>query len=376
MEDRAAHDLLERLKSIGDANGGVGLGVCSVEPFVEVQAEMDRRLESGEAGRRRFTYTDPVISTDVRTTFRWSERLLVAAVSYLPTAGRPGPRSPNTGRIARFATSDQYVPLRELLAALSAELESAGFRAEPLADDNRLVDRAAAVRAGVAWWGKSTMALAPGFGPWMLLGSVVTDAPLPVSEPMVRDCGTCTACIPACPTGALDTEGVLDATRCISYWAQTPGMIPLAIREAWGDRLYGCDDCLEACPPGERWEADATTVAGRVDLLELLNRSDAELLAEYGHFYIPRRDPRFLRRNALVALGQSGTTWAEPVITGYLQSPVAVLRAHAAWALGSLGAAGAIPSLRQAAAVESDSLVKGEFVAALERLADPDRPVR
>ncbi len=367
---------MERLRRVGEAHGGVGLGVCSVEPFEPVRAEMERRLESGEAGRRRFTYTDPAAATDVRSTYSWAERLVVATVTYLPEAGRPGPPAANTGRIARFATTDQYVPLRGLLAGLSEELESAGFRAEALADDNRLVDRAAAVRAGVAWWGKSTMALAPKYGPWLLLGSVVTDAALPVSEPMVRDCGTCTACIPACPTGALDSVGVLDATRCISYWAQTPGLIPLEIREAWGDRLYGCDDCLEACPPGERLEHQSESVAGRVDLIELLAGEDAELLAEYGHFYIPRRDARFLRRNALVALGHSGTSEAVPVLTGYLQSPVAVLRAHAAWALGRLDASSAAPAMEEAAAVETDETVHGELVAALERLHGPDGPVR
>ncbi|MGI9611186.1 MAG: epoxyqueuosine reductase [Acidimicrobiia bacterium] len=376
MDDRGALDLFDRMQRVGDAAGAVALGVCTVEPFVPVRTEMERRLESGESGRRRFTYTDPAVANDVRSTYSWAEHLLVAAVTYLPEAGRPGPPVANTGRIARFATSDQYLPLRELLGALSVELERAGFRAEPLADDNRLVDRAAAVRAGVAWWGKSTMALAPKFGPWILLGSVVTDAPLPLSDPMVRDCGTCTACIPACPTGALDGEGVLDATLCISYWAQTPGMIPPAIREAWGDRLYGCDDCLEACPPGERWEARSDATTGRVDLIELLEKDDAELLAEYEHFYIPRRDARFLRRNALVALGHSGTLQAVPVLAGYLSSSIAVLRAHAAWSLGRLGASGAIPALEQAVALESDTLVRTELTGAMERIRDGDRPVR
>jgi len=367
-------DLSERLQRVAEAHGVVGLGVCTVEPFSAARTEMDRRLESGEAGRRRFTYTDPAIATDVRTTFSWAERLVVVGVTYLPAGGRPGPATPNAGRIARFATEDHYRPLRALLARLEGELEGAGHRAAALADDNRLVDRAAAVRAGVAWWGKSTMALTPKVGPWMLLGSVVTDAALPVSQPMVRDCGTCTACIPACPTGALDTEGVLDATRCISYWAQTPGMIPLAIREAWGDRLYGCDDCLEACPPGERWESQSAPTAGRVDLIELLARPDGELLAEYEHFYIPRRDARFLRRNALVALGQSGTSEAVPVLVGYLQSGVAVLRAHAAWALGRLDASSAVPALRRASAAEADEAVRDEMTAALGRIEGSGSP--
>ena len=130
--------------------------------------------------------------------------------------------------------------------------QAAGHRAAVLCDDSRLVDRAAAVRAGVGWWGKSTMVLAPGHGPWLLLGSVVTDASLPPDTPMARDCGTCAACLPACPTGALVAPGVLDARRCLAALAQSPGAIPREFRRAMGDRLYGCDDCLEACPPGQR----------------------------------------------------------------------------------------------------------------------------
>jgi epoxyqueuosine reductase len=193
---------------------------------------------------------------------------------------------------------------------------------------------------------------------------VVTDAVLPLSTPMVRDCGTCVACIPACPTGALDEEGVLDATRCISYWAQTPGFIPVAIREAWGDRLYGCDDCLEACPPGGRLAENVGSVAGRVDLLDLLARSDEELMASYAHFYVPRRDARFLRRNALVALGHSGTSHAVPVLARYLESSVAVLRGHAAWALGRLGGDVARMALQHALSSEIDPTVVEELEAA------------
>ena len=191
---------------------------------------------------------------------------------------------------------------------------------------------------------------------------------LPVSEPMARGCGSCTACIPACPTGALDNEGVLDATRCISYWAQTPGMIPLDIRESWGDRFYGCDDCLEACPPGQRWAERADAEGGRVDLLEVLARSDEELMTEYEHFYVPRRDARFLRRNALVALGHGGNSEAVPVVAGYLGSSLGVLRAHAAWALGRLGGEKAASALAGAVEAEDDSDVRAEIDRALARI--------
>lgn len=328
--------LLTRLESLADSHGLAGLGVSDVAPFADVRAEMERRRESGEAGRRRFTYADPAVATDVRRSFPWAERIVVGSRSYLPAAGRPGPARPNTGRVARFATEDHYRPLRAALDALAAEVTAIGHRAEVLADDNRLVDRAAAVRAGVAWWGKSTMALAPKFGPWLLLGSVVTDAPLPVSQPMVRDCGTCTACIPACPTRALDHEGTLDATRCISYWSQTQGPIPAVVLDAWGDRLYGCDDCLDACPPGQAREAESNLEAGRVDLLEILEMSDDDLLERFAHFYVPRRDPNFLRRNALIALGHSGDAEAVAVMTRFLDSDIPMLSESTRWALDRL----------------------------------------
>ena len=123
--------------------------------------------------------------------------------------------------------------------------------------------------------------LVPGAGPWVLLGSVITDADLEPSAEMRRGCGTCTACIPACPTGAIIAPGVLDARRCLSAILQSPGWIPAEIRTAVGDRLYGCDDCLDACPPGDRLLALATNPVGRVDVYALLGSDDAALAHQF-----------------------------------------------------------------------------------------------
>ena len=360
------NEIISRLRDIASEGGLIGFGVCDVEPFFEVATEMSRRVAGGEAGRLRFTYTDPAVATDIRRSFPWAARLIVGATTYLPASGNPGAAEANRGRVARFATVDHYRPIRRGLEMLQEVLRSAGHQAEVLVDDNRLVDRAAAVRAGVAWWGKSTMVLAPKYGPWTLLGSVATDAELPLSSPMVRDCGSCVACIPACPTGALDREGTLDANRCISYWAQMPGDIPLPMRRAWGDRLYGCDACLDACPPGDRWARLAPGGAGRVDLLQLLSQSDDELLTAYAHFYIPRNDPAYLRRNALVALGHCGGPDALPIVARYLESGRAMLRLHAAWALGRIGEGQGVRALQAAATRETDPKVLTEINTALE----------
>ncbi len=330
--------LAQRLRSITETEGLDGFGICSAEPFPDVAETLRERAAAGQAGRLKFTFASPDVATDVRKSFPWAERLVVGAHAYLPQAGDPGPPDGATGRVARFAVDDHYAALHAGLAALAEALAAEGFRAEVLVDDNRLVDRAAAVRAGVGWWGKNTMVLAPRVGPWLLLGSVVTDALLPVSAPMVRDCGTCSACLPACPTGALVAPGVLDASRCLAHWAQVPGLIPIEFREPMGDRIYGCDDCLDACPPGGRLlESAADLRFGRADLMWMLTAPGEALLERFDRFYIPRRDPDYLRRNALVAVGNTGRGAFLPIVEPYLQHQNWILRAHAVWTWDVLG---------------------------------------
>jgi epoxyqueuosine reductase len=351
------HDLAHRL-------GADRTGVCTADVFAEMASSLHDRIRSGLHGGLGFTFKDPDRSTAIRSSFPWAERLFVVGRAYVPEAGSPGPPDTGSVRVARFATDDHYEPLRACLDGVAAKLEESGHRAETLADDDRLVDRAAAVRAGLGWWGKNTMVLAPDVGPWMLLGSVVTDAPLEVDPPMVRTCGTCSACIPACPTGALDREGILDATKCLAAVLQRPGVIPRRLRPAVGDRLYGCDDCLDVCPPGLR-RLETGGANGRHDIVGLLALDDVTLLRRFGHFYIPKRRAGILRRNALVALGNVGTSDDIPLLAGFLGHPVEILRLHAAWALGRVGGDLAVAALEAARSVERTSEIHREIDLAL-----------
>lgn len=333
------------LEDIARDHGCGGFGVTTANSFATVAATLRERRARGLAGKLGFTYKDPELASDVTRSFPWAERLVVVSWPYMPAGGNPEPPMGGSGRIARFAARDHYIGLRNAVAAIAEALHVAGWRAEILVDDDRLVDRAAAVRSGVAWWGKSTMALDPRNGPWLLLGSVVTDAELETTAPMSRDCGACDACIPACPTGAIVAPGVLDASLCIAHWTQMGGVIPIGLRKPMGDRTYGCDDCLDACPPGGKRVVEAAGGTGRVELTELLATDDATLLARYGHFYLPRRNPRYLRRNALIALGNSvadidnngAKAGAIGVLAGYLGDPDELYRIHAGWALGRIG---------------------------------------
>lgn len=353
--DRLRHEALTR--------GCAAVGVASVEPFADARANVESRKAAGMHAGMHLTFGNPERSADITESFPWARSLVVAGYSYVPESGSPGPTQPNHGRVARFATEDHYRCLRSALDHVGELLTGAGFQAATVADDNRLIDRAAAVRAGVGWWGKNTMVLAPGQGPWMLLGSVVTDAVLEPTPPMIRDCGTCSACLPACPTGALVAPGVLDARLCISFLLQSPGSIPVELREVIGDRVYGCDDCLDACPPGVKLEATALPQP-RIELLALLELSDDELMARFEHFYVPRRRAAFVRRNILVALGNGGDERCVATLDRYLRRDDAMLRSHAAWALGKIGGARAAAALVKAASVETDQDVLDEIVAA------------
>ncbi len=311
-------DLAEELRRIGREGGLDAVGICDARPFTEARTVLEQRKALGWAAGMQFTYRNPARSTDPDRTLPGATAIVVGARRYLraaaptagPTAGptadarrsdRPSdrPESPArpAGRVARYSWVDHYQPLRAALGRVADHLVEHGWRARMLVDDNALVDRAAAVRAGIGWYGKNSNVLVPGAGSWFVLGSVLTDAPLvPRGRPPSRRgrCGPCRRCLTACPTGALVGPGELDARRCLAWLVQAPGVFPLEYREALGDRLYGCDDCQEVCPVnklGARLDPPGPPEPGAqpaADLLDLLDADDAALLAHFGRWYIPQ----------------------------------------------------------------------------------------
>lgn len=357
----------EKLSAIAVASGASVAGVASIEPFDEALRGLRHSLSQGRSGPLRFTYDEPVTATDLRTSFPWARSMMVVGVDYLPRAHMP---HSNGAIVGRFATSDHYEPVRLVTDAIATALIGFGARAEILIDDNRLVDRAAAVRAGIGWRGRSTMVLAPFHGPWMLLGSVVTDAELAPSAPMRRDCGTCVACIPACPTGAIDDQG-LDARRCLSTWLQTPGSLPHWIRPLLGRRIYGCDDCLASCPPGFRALQAQQGPASPLPFAELLALDDHAMLERFPWWYVPRRDARYMRRNILVAAGNSSDSAVVTAIAAHLHHRSSMIRGHAAWSLARLLGRDGRQALLEALEEETAPEAREEILLALLMVCQP-----
>ena len=333
-------------------------GVAAADVLGRARAAIEARLADGFDDGMQFTFKNPQRSTDPRQAVRGAQSVFVAARPYL--MAEPDPPAGAVGRVARYAWVDHYAPLRDGLWAVARRLRADGYKAVPFADDNSIVDREIAHRAGIGWFGKNANLLLPGAGSWFVLGCVVTTAPLPVAAAPVEDgCGSCSRCLPACPTGAIVAPGVIDGARCLAWVLQKPGVIPASLREAVGDRLYGCDDCQTVCPPtvrfGQRFPAGNTgeQPTAWLPVLQLLRGTDEEVLAAWGRWYLADRDPRWIRRNALVVLGNTvlgntvlgNTAAAERSVPGEVRAVLAdylahhdpVLRVHAVWAARRLG---------------------------------------
>ena len=172
-----------------------------------------------------------------------------------------------------------------------------------------------------------------------MLGTLVTDVELEPTPPLDLDCGSCRLCIDACPTGALDEPGTLDATRCLSYWTQAPAPIPVRYRAALDAQVYGCDICQDVCPWNrgiEKRRGGEEAGEAHVSLVDWLSDDTAELRSRYSRLYVPRNDGRWLRRNALVAAGNVGGEAERPAVERYLDDEDELLREHAAWALARI----------------------------------------
>ncbi|MBD0348821.1 MAG: tRNA epoxyqueuosine(34) reductase QueG [Thermoleophilia bacterium] len=322
----------EELARLAEELGIDVVGAAPAEPYADTERHIHERRARGLFADMKFTMARPEVSCHPETLLPGARTVVSAALCYY--APGPGPDR-GEGRLPRYTWYDAYAKLRERLDELGRRL---GGSYRVLVDANQHVDREGAARAGIGFYGKNTMLITRRHGSWVVLGALVTDVDVAPTPRLELDCGTCTLCIDACPTGALDEPGTLDATKCLSYWTQSSDPIPEPYREHLGAQVYGCDICQDVCPWNRGIEkrragaAPAADAEPNVSLVDWLASQPDELARRYDRLFVPHKDGRYLKRNALVALGNTGgpehAELAER-FTGDLDEQVAE---HAAWA--------------------------------------------
>jgi epoxyqueuosine reductase len=291
----------EHLRRLATAHGIDAVGSAPAEPYTETERHIRERKARGLFADMRFTMAKPEESCHPETLLPGARTVVSAALCYYA----PGPeRPPGHGRLPRYAWYDAYAELREKLDALGRDL---GGQYRVLVDENQHVDREGAARSGVGFYGKNTLIITPRHGSWVVLGTLVTDVALEPTVPLDAGCGSCRLCIDACPTGALDEPGTLDANRCLSYWTQSSAAMPEGYRAELGAQVYGCDICQDVCPWNrgiEKRRAHASLPDGAepyVSLADWLSAEPNELRHRYTRLFVPRNDGRLLQRNAAIA---------------------------------------------------------------------------
>jgi epoxyqueuosine reductase len=340
-------------------------------------ARLQAWLEAGRHGTMQWMAREPERRADPRAVLRDARTVITLAIGYY-RGGWPGPESSGAapdlprGRIARYAWGrDYHKVIRRRLLALARSMRDLPEPPRFLfyVDTGPVLDRAWAERSGIGWIGKNTNLIQKRAGSWFFLGEILTDLELPPDAPARNYCGTCSRCISACPTGAIVGPYQLDARRCISYLTiEHRGPIPLELRPAIGTRIFGCDDCQEACP----WNRFAVPTADPAfaerpdqqtpELIALLSLEEDAFRARYAGTAIRRAGRDRFVRNVAVALGNAGDARAVPALAArLLEDRDSLVRGHAAWALGRIGGDAARAALRRGAEQETDPVAASEI---------------
>jgi epoxyqueuosine reductase len=339
--------LAARAKALALAEGFDLAGVASADAPAELGA-FARWVSRGYAGEMSYLTSQVARRSDLRAAFPWARSLLCVGLQYDTPHAYSIDAPEGRGWIARYAWGDDYHDVMKdrldaIVRRLGAEIGS--FLSKTYADTGPIVERAFAAAAGLGAWGKNTCLLHPDHGSWFFLGEVVTDLEMESDEPRPDMCGSCTACLDACPTDALPEPFVLDASRCISYLTiETKGAIPEPQREGVGRHVFGCDICQDVCPwnrkrrerGGSVFEPRPGLVAPDLDSLASLV-DPAAFAAAFRRSPVKRARRRGFLRNVAVALGNSGDVAHRPALERLATDADPVVSGHALWALGRLG---------------------------------------
>jgi epoxyqueuosine reductase len=372
--DQLKEEIIAYSKTIGIDK----IGFTTADPFTELKNRLIRQQELGyQSG-----FEEPDIEKRVTPALLLPEpRSIISIALAYPSKMKirvEGKRGERRGFFSRASWGlDYHHILRDRLKKLEefilAKVPDA--RLKSMVDTGELSDRAVAVRAGIGWSGKNCGVITPEFGSYVYLGEMITSIPFAPDSPMEDQCGSCTACIEACPTGALVQGGQINAQRCIAFLTQTKSVIPEEFRERIGNRVYGCDSCQTSCPVNKgkdfhfHEEMEADPEIAKPLLRPLLKMSNREFKNKFGSVAGSWRGKKPIQRNAIIALAHFKDESAIPDLLGVLENETStVLKETAAWALWKIGSPEAGKALEKAAEQEDDLEVKSEIEKILLKL--------
>jgi epoxyqueuosine reductase len=363
-------------EQIFEAARSVGFEQVGAAPVTELAAAPRFRhwLEARMNGSMKWLEKSPERRADPRAVVAGARSVLVVSRSYF--TGHSIAEQPDRARISRYAWGDEYhdvmgAAIKDLYARIRELAPDAVGRY--YVDTGPILEKAWAEMAGIGWIGKHTNVIRAGTGSWFFLGAIILDVDLDTGAAAVDHCGSCTACIDACPTAAIVAPYVLDARRCISYLTiENRGPIPVEYREPMGNRVFGCDDCQDVCP----WNSfaqpshNAAPFAPRgnndtVGLLELFELDIEGFRERFRRSPVKRARFSGLRRNLAIALGNSGDAKVVPALIDALDDEDPLVRGHVAWALGRFDSSAARDALATSYASETDSWARDEIACAL-----------
>jgi epoxyqueuosine reductase len=342
------------VKALAVALGVDLVGICPARATPQ-SAHFGAWLARGYAGKMEYLGRSAAKRQDPEKLFPGARSMIVVGLVYDPGGAQQDPRPGEArGTVARYAVGDDYHEvLGDRLRALAAGLEALlgeSFESRVYVDTGPVLERVAAAYAGIGWVGKNTCLIHPDLGSYLFLGVLVTDLELEADGLVEDRCGSCSACLDACPTDALEAPRLLNATRCIAYTTiEDPGPIPEALRVAHGKRVYGCDICQEVCPWNDRrarkWPADPLGLRARLEsradwarpsLAWILDLDERAWQQATRTSAMRRSKRRGLLRNALVAAGNSRDESLRPQVERLAADDDPLLAEHARWAIERL----------------------------------------
>jgi epoxyqueuosine reductase len=366
--------LLAELRARAKSLGFDAFGIARADARPDLPAKLNHAIAAGWHGDMAWLADTAERRGSPQAMWPEARSVIVLGVNYGPDSNPLADLArKSVGNISVYARNRDYHDLikgrlKELAGLLARR---AGANVKVFVDTAPLMEKPLAEAAGIGWQGKHTVVVSREFGSWLFLGAILTDAELPADAPHPESCGSCTRCLDVCPTHAFPAPFRLDARRCLAYLTvEHKGPIPAEFRAPMGNRIYGCDDCLAACP----WNKFAAVtseirLAARDDLkapalADLVRLDDAGFRALFSGSPVKRIGHARFLRNVLIAIGNSGDMALLPAVEARLADPEPLIRGAAIWALRRLDPARAA-ELAMAASAEPDPEVRSEWTAPL-----------